>query len=74
MMRVFLVAVFSFAMAMLGCGPAAMPTESELSTNSEQPEESGPALLLSEESAISILQVYLQECLQDWEKRWNGPL
>ena len=67
LMRVILVAMCLVAIAMMACGPSAMPTESESSTNSEQPEESGPALLLSEESAISILQVYLQDCLHGWD-------
>lgn len=73
MMRVSLVAVCLVPLAMIACGPSAMPTESESSTNQRQPEESGPVLLLDEKSAISILQTFLQECLQSWDERWNGP-
>lgn len=68
-MRVFLVVVSLVAIAIMACGPSAGQTESESSTNSEQLDESGPALLLSEGSAISILQAYLQECVLSW----GGP-
>lgn len=68
MLRVILVAMCLVAVVM-ACGPSAMPEDSESSTNPEQPEESGPALLLDEESAISILQAFLQECLLSWPKQ-----
>ena len=74
-MQMVLVAAFLVAIAMIACGPSATMSESESSTNPKQPEESGPALLLDEESAILILQAYLQECVlgldnlpgRDWE-------
>ena len=55
------------AIAMMACGPSATTSESESSTNQKQPAESDPALLLSEESAISILQTFLHECLLGWD-------
>lgn len=67
MMRTLLVAGFLVAIALVACGPTAMPTESESTSNQEQPEESGPALLLSEESAISILQAFLHDCVLGWD-------
>ena len=66
-MRVIFVAMCLVAIAMMACGPAAMPTESESSTNQREPEESGPALLLDEKSAISILQTFLQDCVLGWD-------
>ena len=66
MMQMILVAMSLVAIVMMGCGSSATTSESESNTSPEQPEESGPALLLSEESAISILQAYLQECVLSW--------
>ena len=67
MMRMILVAMSLVAIVMMGCGPSARTSESDSGTSPQQPEESGPALLLHEESAISILQVYLQDCLDGWD-------
>ena len=72
MMQIMLVAAFLVAIAMLGCGPSATTSESESNTTPQQPEESGSALLLSEESAISILQHFLQECVQSWDDAYKG--
>ena len=66
--------MFFVAIAMMACGPSAIPKESEPSTNAEYPKESGPALLLSEESAISILQTFLQECLPSWDRAYQGQM
>ena len=66
MMQMILVAMSLVAIVMMGCGSSATTSESESNTTPEQPEESGPALLLSEESAISILRAYLQECVLSW--------
>ena len=59
-----LVIVFFAAIAMMACGPSDMPAESK---SDASPKQSGPALLLDESSAISILQAYLQECLRGWD-------
>lgn len=67
MMQMTLATMFLVAIAMMACGPSALPTESGSSTNSAQPEESDPALLLDEKSAISILQTFLHECLLGWD-------
>ena len=69
MMQMILVAAFLVAIATIACGPSATTSESESSTNPNQSRGAGPALLLSEESAISILQAYLQECMLSW----GGP-
>ena len=66
-MQMILVAAFIVAIATMACGPSATTSESDSGASQQQPEESGPALLLSEESAISILQVYLQDCLDGWD-------
>ena len=68
MMRVFLVAVFLVAIWMMACGPSDATSESDSGASSQQLEESGPALLLDEKSAISILQAYLQDCLFGWDR------
>ena len=73
MMRMFLVAMSLVAIVMMGCGPSATTSESDSGASPQQPGESAPALLLDEESAISILQHFLQECVQSWDKRWDGP-
>ena len=69
MTQMFLVAAFLVAIAMMACGPSATTSESDSGTSPKQPEESGPALLLDEESAILILQTFLQECLLSWDRR-----
>lgn len=66
--RMMLVFVFFAAIAMMACRPSVMPTESESSASPKQSEQSGPALLLDEASAISILQAYLQECVLGWDE------
>ena len=63
MIKMMLVAAFLVAIAAMACGPSATTSESDPSASPQPTEKSGPALLLSEESAISILQVYLQECI-----------
>ena len=63
-----LVVVFFVAIAIMACRPSAMPTESESSASPKQSEQSGPALLLDEASAIVILQTYLQECVLSWDR------
>ena len=67
MMQMILIAAFLVAIAMIACGPSATTSESESSTNPNQSGDVRPALLLSEESAISILQAYLQDCLLGWD-------
>ena len=67
MMQIILVAAFLIAVATMACASPAATLESDSASSSQQPEESGPALLLDEESAISILQTYLQECLFGWD-------
>ncbi len=69
-----LVVVFFVAIAIMACRPSAMPTESESSASPKQSEQSGPALLLDEASAISILQAYLQECLHNWDEVYPGGI
>ena len=66
--------MFFVAIAMMACGPSTIPKESGPSTNAEYPKESGPALLLSEESAISILQTFLQECLLSWDRAYANQM
>jgi hypothetical protein len=67
MMQMILVAAFLVAIATIACGPSATTSESDSGTSPQQPEESGPALLLSEESAISILRAFLQDCVLGWD-------
>jgi hypothetical protein len=67
MMRMILVAMSLVAIVMMGCGPSATTSESDSGTSPQQPGESDPALLLSEESAISIPQTFLQECVLSWD-------
>ena len=55
------------AITTMACGPSATTSESDSGTSTQQPEASDPALLLSEESAISILQAYLQERVLSWD-------
>ena len=72
MMRMMLFAAFLVSIATMACVPSATTSESDSSASPQQPEESGPALLLSEESAISILQHFLQECVQSWDGPYKG--
>ena len=72
MMQIILVAAFLIAVATMACASPAATLESDSASSSQQPEESGPALLLDEESAISILQTYLQECLFGWNDAYVG--
>ena len=70
MMRMILVAMSLVAIVMMGCGPSATTSESDSGTSPQQPEESGPAWLLDEESAIWILQTFLQECVLNWDRSY----
>ena len=70
MIQIILVAAFLIAVATMACASPAATLESDSASNSQQPEESGPALLLDEESAISILQTYLQECVISWDEAY----
>ena len=63
MMQMILVAAFLVAITTMACEPSATTSESESSTNPNQSGDARPALLLSEESAISILRAYLQDLL-----------
>ena len=73
MMRLILVAVSLVAIATMACGTSATTSESDSGTSPKQPGKSDPSLLLDEESAILILRTFLQECLQSWDERWDGP-
>ena len=73
-MRMTIVITFLVAIATMACGPSATTTESDPESSSQPAEESGPALLLSEESAISILQVYLQECALGWDSAYEDQI
>ena len=66
-MQIFLVVMCLIAMAMMACGPSTAALKSDPSASPKQPKESSPALLLSEDSAISILQTFLQECVLSWD-------
>ena len=68
MMQIILVAAFLIAVATMACASPAATLESDSASSSQQPADSGPALLLDEESAISILQTYLQECVISWDE------
>ena len=74
MMQMILVAAFLIAITTMACGPSATTSESDSGTSTQQPEASDPALLLSEESAISILQAYLQECVLGWDSAYEGQI
>ena len=71
MMRMILVAMSLVAIAMMGCGPSATTSESDSGASPQQPGESNPALLLAEESAISILQTFLQECVLNRDRSYG---
>ena len=74
MMQMILVAAFLVAIVTMACGPLATTSESDSGTSPQQTEESDPALLLSEESAISILQTFLQECVFSWDKVYPNQI
>ena len=66
-MRVFLVTISLAVLALAGCESIVSPTSESTSNNGlVQSEEPRSGLLLSEDSAISILQSYLQECVLSW--------
>ena len=70
MLQMILVAAFLIAITTMACRPSATTSESDSGTSTQQPEASDPALLLSEESAISILQTFLQDCLHGWDSKY----
>ena len=74
MMQITLVAVFLIAVATMACASPAATLESDSASSSQQPADSGPALLLDEESAISILQTYLQECVISWDEAYANQM
>ena len=74
MMQMILVAAFLIAITTMACGPSDTTSESDSGTSTQQPEAFDPALLLSEESAISILQAYLQECVLGWDSAYEGQI
>ena len=55
-----------FAIAMMACGPSESDPDASPKPSPEQSGKSSRVLLLSEESAITILQSYLQGCLGRW--------
>ena len=69
-MRIIIVVAFLIGMATMACAPSATTSESESNTSPEQSRESSPSLLLDEQSAIGILQGYLQECTFGWDKAY----
>ena len=71
-MQIILVAAFLITVATMACASPAATLESDSGSSSQQPEESGPVLLLDGESAISILQTYLQECVIGWDEAYEG--
>ena len=73
-MQIILVTAFLVAIVTIACGPSATTSESESGASPQQPEESDPALLLSEESAISILQAFLQECVLGWNSVYSNEI
>ena len=73
-MRMMLVAMTLSTIAMIACGPSATASESDSGTSPKQPGESNPALLLDEESAISILQHFLQECVLSWDRAYENRI
>ncbi len=74
MMQIILVTAFLITVATMACASPAATLESDSASSSQQPEESGPALLLDEESAISILQAYLQECVISWDEAYANQM
>ena len=71
-MRIFLVAMCLVAIAMMACEPSTTATKSAPSTLPRATKEPSPALLLSEDSAISILQAFLQECVLSWDVEYES--
>ena len=61
------VAVFLVILATMACGSSAATSEHDSSASPQLPKKPTPVLLLSEESAISILQTFLQECVLGWD-------
>ena len=74
---VVLVTISLMVLALAGCeavAPSASePTSNDDSVQSEKP-RSGSGLLLSEDSAISILQTYLQDCVLRWDTVYKARL
>ena len=74
---VVLVTISLMVLALAGCEPtapsASEPTSNDDSVQSEKP-RSGSGLLLSEDSAISILQTYLQDCVLRWDTVYKARL
>ena len=74
-MRMFLVVMGLVIIITTACGPPQTPiSESVSSANPIQPDESRVARLLSEDSAVSILQTYLQECVLSWDVEYEPPI
>ena len=69
-MRIIIVVAFLIGIATMACAPSATTSESESNTTPEKPREPSPSLLLDEQSAIGILQSYLQECALGWDKAY----
>ena len=74
MMRMMLFAAFLVSIATMACVPSATTSESDSGASPQPPGESGPALLLDEESAISILQAFLLECVLNWDKGYSNEI
>ena len=68
-MRIIIVVAFLIGIATMACAPSATTSESESNTTPEKPREPSPSLLLDEQSAIGILQSYLQQCLLNGHRR-----
>ena len=67
-MRVLSMSLSLIAITLAACGSTSTPVpESTPDRVSQQPKESSPAYLLSEDSAISILRTYLQDCILSWD-------
>ena len=67
-------AVSLVAIATMACGPSSTTSGSDSGASPQPPEKSGPALLLDEESAISILQAFLLECVLNWDKGYSNEV
>ena len=72
--RISLLSIFLVSITILACGPATTTSEPDFSTGPKPHVESDPALLLSEDSAISILQTFLQECVLSWDITYRDQL
>jgi len=67
-MRIFLIAMGLLAMGLTACDTTSIPVSESTSIETPtQPAQPTPALLLTEDSAISILQTYLQDCVLSWD-------